>query len=568
MDLPRHRDPVGLLPSGSSAARAFAPWRATDVSYPPLTVMPRFLSVRIVRPTFRLAAGIVVTFFALGFVGAFAIHEVETQTAVSDARAAAQELAAKRAALEVELTQADTAMTAAQNVVAEEQVAVAAQALSRATQSATEAAEDSGVSLPANPQDPNAATQVDNLVASPGFGVKAEPTPHEVTNASTDDARVSQPRAQEPPPSAQGREIDDHVMDDAEVVRVLAGETDSAGEARQAAQRLEEAAEVLDDAAKAVGEGSEALSAAALEAAHSDVLVTLDAEMSLATAEVEQSRQIFEAVTDQVRHDEPLDRARVALADLESAAATAELVDRADPLPVVRLRDRIASARDDLMSAMQGVRVTHETWVRSANRQIDARNQERLADHEVETAIARESHTEAIHAAAAARPHGWSGRPVGVSGTNGQLRAESLCQVDFVPGHRLQCDAAQALEEANAEYLAQTGRQLKVTDSYRSFGLQVRTRALKPATAAKPGTSNHGWGMAVDLDPQSSAWLTANGKDYGWVHPSWARPGGPKPESWHLEFVATDVGAFEPPAAPALEERITSAFTPALDSDR
>jgi LAS superfamily LD-carboxypeptidase LdcB len=49
--------------------------------------------------------------------------------------------------------------------------------------------------------------------------------------------------------------------------------------------------------------------------------------------------------------------------------------------------------------------------------------------------------------------------------------------------------------------------------------------------------------MAVDLfcgidDPGSAehAWLDENGDDYGWVNPSWAQPGGSRPEPWHWEF--------------------------------
>jgi D-alanyl-D-alanine carboxypeptidase len=49
---------------------------------------------------------------------------------------------------------------------------------------------------------------------------------------------------------------------------------------------------------------------------------------------------------------------------------------------------------------------------------------------------------------------------------------------------------------------------------------------------AVPGTSNHGWGVAVDADitnPATKAWLQANGHRFGFVE---AVPREP----WHWEF--------------------------------
>jgi LAS superfamily LD-carboxypeptidase LdcB len=65
----------------------------------------------------------------------------------------------------------------------------------------------------------------------------------------------------------------------------------------------------------------------------------------------------------------------------------------------------------------------------------------------------------------------------------------------------------------------------------------------KPALAAVPGTSNHGWALAVDLcggihiagTPQWT-WMTANAGRFGFVQPDWARPGAEKPEPWHWEY--------------------------------
>ncbi|WP_236828055.1 NlpC/P60 family protein, partial [Blastococcus sp. MG754426] len=126
--------------------------------------------------------------------------------------------------------------------------------------------------------------------------------------------------------------------------------------------------------------------------------------------------------------------------------------------------------------------------------------------------------------------------------SNGRIPAEALCRLG-VGGHALRCDAAAAYAALDAAYTAEFGTPLRITDSYRSFGAQVAAAIAKPALAATPGTSNHGWALAIDLGggvnvartPQWD-WMTANAARFGWVQPDWARPGGEKPEPWHWEF--------------------------------
>lgn len=98
------------------------------------------------------------------------------------------------------------------------------------------------------------------------------------------------------------------------------------------------------------------------------------------------------------------------------------------------------------------------------------------------------------------------------------------------------------------------------TDSYRPYEVQKRifleryTTDILPnrpwktwggqrwyqkpgtATAAVPGTSNHGWGLAVDVASASGArleWLLANADDFGW---SWEV----QSEPWHIRYWAGD----------------------------
>ncbi|SEL17208.1 Cell wall-associated hydrolase, NlpC family [Blastococcus sp. DSM 46786] len=126
--------------------------------------------------------------------------------------------------------------------------------------------------------------------------------------------------------------------------------------------------------------------------------------------------------------------------------------------------------------------------------------------------------------------------------SNGRIPAEALCRLG-VGRHALRCDAAAAYAQLDAAYTAEFGTPLRITDSYRSFGAQVAVAVAKPALAAVPGTSNHGWALAIDLGggvhvartPQWN-WMTANAARFGWVQPDWARPGGEKPEPWHWEF--------------------------------
>ncbi|MBX9245681.1 D-alanyl-D-alanine carboxypeptidase family protein, partial [Actinotalea ferrariae] len=129
------------------------------------------------------------------------------------------------------------------------------------------------------------------------------------------------------------------------------------------------------------------------------------------------------------------------------------------------------------------------------------------------------------------------------AGSNGLIPASDLCRL-WVDDQMLRGDAAVALAELNANFRAAFGRDLCLTDSYRSLADQRRVAAQKPGLAASPGTSNHGWGLAIDLctsENRSSSvmgWLQDNGPTFGWDNPQWARPGGSGAfEPWHWEFV-------------------------------
>lgn len=87
-----------------------------------------------------------------------------------------------------------------------------------------------------------------------------------------------------------------------------------------------------------------------------------------------------------------------------------------------------------------------------------------------------------------------------------------------------------------------------------------RNRSCSGPPIARPGSSNHGWGRAVDFSNGSRvlacsdaafSWLRENAGRYGWVHPDWAHCGRSTQEPWHWEWggVSNDL-PFPPPEDP------------------
>jgi cell wall-associated NlpC family hydrolase len=133
----------------------------------------------------------------------------------------------------------------------------------------------------------------------------------------------------------------------------------------------------------------------------------------------------------------------------------------------------------------------------------------------------------------------WGGYP------NGLIPPSAMCPLG-VGGHSLRCDAAAAYRAMSAAFAGAFGGPVCITDSYRTYASQVKLYGQKPALAAVPGTSNHGWGLAVDLcggiehygTPQYD-WMKANAGRFGFLHPDWAEPGNGREEPWHWEYAGT-----------------------------
>ncbi len=104
---------------------------------------------------------------------------------------------------------------------------------------------------------------------------------------------------------------------------------------------------------------------------------------------------------------------------------------------------------------------------------------------------------------------------------NGKVPANALEQVGNTR-HKLWAPAAQALNQMIGD-AKKDGVHIGITDSYRPYEEQVdlaRRKGLysQGGLAAKPGTSEHGWGMATDLDLNAKAlsWMKQNGEKYGY----------------------------------------------------
>ena len=107
---------------------------------------------------------------------------------------------------------------------------------------------------------------------------------------------------------------------------------------------------------------------------------------------------------------------------------------------------------------------------------------------------------------------------------------------------------------------------VQINDAYRTIGRQEALKVKYDDSAATPGTSNHGWGIAIDLQyfrkdgtaiknrdggvniregfnfnvNKSIVWLLENSYKYGWVIPYKLRDqAGTLDEFWHWEYHGT-----------------------------
>lgn len=105
-------------------------------------------------------------------------------------------------------------------------------------------------------------------------------------------------------------------------------------------------------------------------------------------------------------------------------------------------------------------------------------------------------------------------------------------------------DVAAAAKVLNDEYTKHFGYGLIFESCYRTYDQQQTAWANYQNggnLAARPGTSNHGWGLAIDVamsryggfSSPNYKWLAENGPSYGF------RAGVVSSEAWHIEYART-----------------------------
>lgn len=146
--------------------------------------------------------------------------------------------------------------------------------------------------------------------------------------------------------------------------------------------------------------------------------------------------------------------------------------------------------------------------------------------------------------------------------SNGKIPTSALAAIPWNSVLFLRSDAVSKLSALNTAFRSSFGRNLPINSAYRTYDEQVYwknywTSQGQPGNAAAPGTSNHGWALAMDIGVGIAdwsnpiyTWMKANAAKYSWVHPAWAEPGGAHPEAWHWEYS----GSFSPTTPPEPEE--------------
>lgn len=140
---------------------------------------------------------------------------------------------------------------------------------------------------------------------------------------------------------------------------------------------------------------------------------------------------------------------------------------------------------------------------------------------------------------------------------NGRLPQSSLGRITNAASGEaayLRKDAARAFNAMNAESERRFGTTLRATSgrtAYRTYAAQMYFWNLyitgRGNLAARPGTSNHGWGIAVDFASPKMRWIVDRiGAKYGFAK----RWSDAPSEWWHIRFdpshVTADLTPFKP----------------------
>jgi hypothetical protein len=118
--------------------------------------------------------------------------------------------------------------------------------------------------------------------------------------------------------------------------------------------------------------------------------------------------------------------------------------------------------------------------------------------------------------------------------------------------HKLNSDASSDYKKM-VDAAKKDGISWTITDSYRPYDIQdkifdwdyfnktgkKRKKGTSGTPVAYPGTSNHGWGSAVDLGvkygDKAHTWLVDNASEFGFSNPF----NNPRTEPWHWEHLSS-----------------------------
>jgi D-alanyl-D-alanine carboxypeptidase len=133
---------------------------------------------------------------------------------------------------------------------------------------------------------------------------------------------------------------------------------------------------------------------------------------------------------------------------------------------------------------------------------------------------------------------------------SGKVPSSELAAIPWAPEHLVRADVLQDLVDLDAAYSEAFGGHLTINSSYRTYESQESLYDPAAPTAAPPGCSTHGLGLAVDIGggvqtfgTEQYNWLKQHAETYGWTHPDWAEPRGRMPEPWHWESVLLRPGS-------------------------
>jgi len=139
---------------------------------------------------------------------------------------------------------------------------------------------------------------------------------------------------------------------------------------------------------------------------------------------------------------------------------------------------------------------------------------------------------------------------------NGRLLASELGSIGG--GYYLRRDAAAAFVAMSNDAARRWGSHITVVSAYRTYAQQVYLwnnvpHAHDPNWVAPPGTSNHGWGLAVDLASSWCRWAVDQiGSYYGWAK----RCSDAPLEWWHVKYDPGCTGASFKPGSVASGPRV------------